>query len=1135
VDFWFGLAVGVVISLLMGANATVRARGAVARALDGARRRIFAVSPQSIEGAAPPSVPSEHRDAAEPLAERLHQLQSGYAQTIEAAAHPRELEDQRDFQAAAALFKDPNVALDTVLQYATGANWALSCAALEALTTRPDRDRATVELLLAFDHLAPWAMHFAFKSLLAADPRPPIGAAVAKPRDWWIGNNHVLTLFREYFIASERLGDLPAFGGTLDHLSADDHQAIINFLGRINHPSSAALIALVEAHLRSTVDRAFLSSFGRFWEDGKDIETTIEPEVWRDALRSAEAVAREGLSRSLLVSGEHGVGKTSFLRMLSQRLTSDGWSIFEAGGADLMAGQQWFGQLEGRIQRTVKELAARKKLIWYIPDLQQIAMSGTHQGQAASILDQILPAIVSRQLIVWTEARPDATVRLLRLRPALRSAFELVRVDAMSNEETIDLSRHLIDRLAGESDLSVDAAAIDAAMGATRQYLTSASLPGAVLDLLRLTIGRVQRDGGCDVGPSDIVETLSQLTGLPVSILDTKQRVDLASIRAYFSARIIGQEAAVSAVVDRIAMLKAGLNDPGKPIAVFLFAGPTGTGKTELAKTLAEFLFGSVDRMVRLDMSEFQTVESTIKILGGGDTQGESDSLINRVRKQPFSVVLLDEFEKAHSNVWDLFLQVFDDGRLTDSAGHVADFRHCIMILTTNLGATSHRTSGLGFVAAESSFSTEQVMRAIGSAFRPEFQNRIDEVLVFQPLTRDLMRGILKKELDGVLRRRGLTDRAWAVEWEASALEFLLEKGFSPEMGARPLKRAIDRYVIAPLAATIVEKRFPEGDQFVFVRSDGRAIQAEFVDPDEDSLNAAPAASNAVGGTQPPLAVMILSPAGTPIEIAALDLEYRRIDEQIRSPDWTDLAWTLADRMSDPEFWSRSDRYGTLSRVSLMGRVAAAAETAAALQARLAKGVRGGKSSRELISRLAQQIYLVQQGILDVHQDAPIETVLAVEPAFERPGDLASTRDWCAEIHEMYRSWAATRHMQVVEVPAGRAGALPWLTVSGFGAYRLLDEECGLHVLDSTDDESSSNRIAARVRVAAVPLQELPKTKLRAELQDCLNRAGMPSAIVRRYRKGPSPLVRSQSGGWRTGRLNAVMAGNFDLIAALQV
>ena len=216
---------------------------------------------------------------------------------------------------------------------------------------------------------------------------------------------------------------------------------------------------------------------------------------------------------------------------------------------------------------------------------------------------------------------------------------------------------------------------------------------------------------------------------------------------------------------------------------MFLFAGSTGTGKTELAKTVAEYLFGSVDRMIRLDMSEFQA--AGVPRTRSWAATSDGDSLINRVRKQPFSVVLLDEFEKAHASIWDLFLQVFDDGRLTDAMGHVADFRHCIIILTTNLGATSHRTSGLGFAPTADAFTDGQIMRAIGQTFRPEFQNRLDKVIVFRPLTRDLMREILKKELNRVLERRGLKYREWAVEWEASAQDFLLEKGFSPEMGAQ--------------------------------------------------------------------------------------------------------------------------------------------------------------------------------------------------------------------------------------------------------------------------------------------------------------------------------------------------------------
>ncbi len=766
----------------------------------------------------------------------------------------------------------------------------------------------------------------------------------------------------------------------------------------------------------------FSASFGRFWADRKETELLIEPELWREDLVAAEAASMQTPTRSLLVSGEHRVGKTTFLRLLAQRLEHEGWTVFEAGAPDLMAGQQWFGQLEGRIQRTVEELSSAKKLIWYIPDILLMARSGTHQGQAASVLDQILPAVVSGRLIVWTEATPTSTARLLQLRPTLRGLLETVRIEPQSQEEASELAQAWVRRLSNEADLQVDPDCVPVALSSARQYLSAAHFPGSVLDLIKLTVNRALKAGTERIESHEIVVTLSQLTGLPVSILDNKERVDLGSIRDYFTSRVIGQDEAVTAIVERIAMLKAGLNDPGKPIGVFLFAGSTGTGKTELAKTVAEYLFGSVERMIRLDMSEFQAAEATHKILGGDDT----DSLINRVRKQPFSVVLLDEFEKSHASIWDLFLQVFDDGRLTDAMGHVADFRHCIIILTTNLGATSHRTSGLGFAPTADAFTDGQIMRAIGQTFRPEFQNRLDKVIVFRPLTRDLMREILKKELNRVLERRGLKYREWAVEWEATAQDFLLEKGFTPEMGARPLKRAIDQYLIAPLAATIVERRFPEGDQFVFIRSDGRAIQVDFVDPDSGAAGNPLTASN--GAAERPIALseMILTPSGSASELDALQSVHVGVARTLASTQWEDMKAGLAEQMGTADFWTRPDRHDTLARLALMDRVKAAAATADSLGGRLAKGTeRTGKYSRELVGRLALQLHLLSEGIRDVMETAPIEVLLVVEPAFERPSDNEATRRWCGQVLGMYRAWAGNRHMQLSELAGGSPARPP--------------------------------------------------------------------------------------------------------------
>jgi ATP-dependent Clp protease ATP-binding subunit ClpC len=1066
------------------------------------------------------------------LSSRLHNLEAVFSPLASNLAHPRELEDQPQFAEAVRLLEDRAVPLDTVMQYALGANWPLACAALAALRRREDRSQRTDQVVAHFEKLYPWPIHFALAYLLSVEPRPAVGDPLAGVKDWWADNLIVPGLFRDYLAERQRLGDAPIFGPALNAAYASQPAQIRSFLQRVPHEYAAALIRHLDSVQRSNVDRTFLASFGRFWADRRDNDLLIEPQSWAEGLVAAEAAALQTPMRSLLVSGEHRVGKTTFLRLLAGRLEQEGWTVFEASAADLMAGQQWFGQLEGRIQRTVEELAASKKIIWYIPDVLQMARSGTHQGQAASVLDQILPAIVAGRLIVWTEATPTATARLLQMRPSLRGLLETARMEPQSAEETSELAQQWISRFTDETDLKIDSDCVTVALSSARQYLSAANFPGSVLDLLKLTVNRVLKAGTNEVPAAEIIVTLAQLTGLPVSILDNKERVDLASIRDYFSARVIGQDEAVGTIVERIAMLKAGLNDPGKPIGVFLFAGSTGTGKTELAKTVAEFLFGSVDRMIRLDMSEFQTAEATHKILGGEDV----DSLINRVRKQPFSVVLLDEFEKAHTNIWDLFLQVFDDGRLTDALGHVADFRHCIIILTTNLGATSHRTSGLGFAPGTDVFTDNQIMRAIGQTFRPEFQNRLDKVIVFRPLTRDLMRLILKKELNRVLERRGLKHREWAVEWEASAQDFLLEKGFTPEMGARPLKRAIDQYLIAPLAATIVERRFPEGDQFVFIRSDGRGIQVEFVDPDTGETGGLPSSVKANGAHAPSLPEIVLSPAGSEAELNVLQREHVGVAETLASARWDDMKLRLSEAMAAADFWSRPDRHETLARLALMDRVKAAAATADSLRTRLAKGTeRTGKFSRELTGRLALQLHLVNEGIRDVMETAPIEVAVVVEPAFEKPGGNEATRRWCATLHGMYCSWANNRHMQLVELAGtGAARDLPWLLISGFGAHRLLGREVGLHVLELPGEDDNPGRAAARVRIAVAPLGDPPADKLRSLLSETLSRGPQPHAIVRRYRSEPSPLVRNMNGSWRTGKLDAVLRGDFDLIAANQ-
>lgn len=1072
--------------------------------------------------------PSTNASADSSLGGRISALQAVFSPFAQNSAHPRELAEQAEFRQAVELLSDPSVPLSTVLDYATGVSWALSSLGFAALAERPDGVSCSSRILGAMPALSAWPMYFALAALAKCEPLPTVPQVLLSVGDEWMDSSVIPTLIRDYLDARGATLDQSELRSAIGSASQEKQDLLERFLGRVDHSLSRGALNIIADVKRRRIDKDFLNSFGRFWKTDDDA-ALVEVSAWADELSRTEAATSQAPFRSLLVTGEAGVGKTQFLRLLAQRLSGQGWTVFEASGADLMSGQQWFGQLEGRIRQAVEQLAVGKQAIWYVPDILQIALSGTHQGQAASVLDQILPAIAAGRLIIWSEASTGAAARVLRLRPALRAALEVVRLDALDDEQTRELAHDICNRFERHADIHFDAGVVDIAQASARQYLTASSMPGAVLDLIKLALERADKTPDRTVTTGLVMSALAQLTGLPASILDSNERVDLGAIRAHFLARVMGQDEAVAALVDRIAMLKAGLNDPDKPIGVFLFAGPTGTGKTELAKTLAEFLFGSDDRMIRLDMSEFQSADSTWKILGSSDSQGGSDTLISRVRKQPFSVVLLDEFEKAHPNVWDLFLQVFDDGRLSDTQGQEADFRHCIIILTTNLGATAHRGLRPGFASSlTQAFTSDQVLSAVSQTFRPEFQNRLDKVIVFQPLTRDLMRGILMKELDRLLDRRGLKDRQWAIEWEASALEFLLERGFSPEMGARPLKRAIDQYLIAPLAATIVEKRFPQGDQFVFVRSDGKSLQAEFIDPDEDKPVAAEARPATAGPTD--IAALALTPASSAEAVATLDDALDGVHRRQHDSTWEQQNLDIASTMSAADFWTRPTRFESLAKMALMDRIKVATETADSLRGRLLKArERSGKPARELVGRLALQIYLIEHGLTDLASDAPIEVALLIEPALDHVTDRAASLQWCASLRDMYRSWADKRNMQISEIkPTG--SALPVLVVAGFGAARTLLVEAGLHLREEADDDGDLDRVAARVRVEVVPfgMEEARMAKWAATT--FARRPEAAANVIRRYRFGASPLVRDAA-GWRSGRLEVVLGGDFDLIA----
>jgi ATP-dependent Clp protease ATP-binding subunit ClpC len=832
---------------------------------------------------------------------------------------------------------------------------------------------------------------------------------------------------------------------------------------------------------------------------------------------------------SFVLLGEPGTGKSALFQTLAARLIEQGWTIFECSARDLIAGQVFIGQLEQRMRELLANLDVRRRVIWYVPSLHELYYAGRHQFNPMGALDLVLPAIESGSICVVGETEPAALEKIVQQRPRVRTAFKSLRVEPLDDAETFALAARVVAEEYAPKGLTVDPALLREALEMSRHYLGSRAQPGSLIALLRAAAARamVAAAGPMQLSREHLIDTVSQLTGLPRHVLDDREGLDPHALRALFSKRVMGQAEAVDCLVDRIAMLKAGLTDPHRPIGVFLFAGPTGTGKTEVAKTLAEFLFGSIARMIRLDMSEFQEPSSLARIIGEQGERIESSALANRIRQQPFAVVLLDEFEKAHPRVWDLFLQVFDDARLTDAQGNIADFRYSIIILTTNLGATEHRGSSLGFTDSASGFTASQIVRVIGQTFRPEFVNRLDRVVVFRPLSKAVMRDILRKELANVLQRRGFRDREWAVEWEESAIDFLLEKGFTPDMGARPLRRAIEQHLLAPIAMTMVEHRFPEGDQFLFVRSDGRAIQVEFVDPDAPVPE--PAAETARRDSVR-LPSLVLSPAGGEAAIGLLERELAAFEAQLAGPRWSEAKRDWFDRMNEEGFWRRSDRFEVLGRIELTDRIEAGLGAARSLLKRVSsRAQRNAPAPRALIESLAQQLYLLHAAERDLTETGTSDAYLSVEAVAVESHSSEQAERWARQLVSMYHEWARKR--QVRTQVLGESGPIA-IALSGLGAHQILKRETGLHVFETPDASGGFKRSSARVRI--VPQPFTPRSAQQSELQHALaslSAAPASSVIVRRYREQPSPLVRDAVAGWRSGRLDQILGGDFDLMS----
>jgi len=1039
-----------------------------------------------------------------PARVRAIQLAKSLDAFCEEADQGSELEREERFGTLVALLSSEAFAAQDRLNWATSRTTALGCAAIAAMAATGDTDRRGLARIV--DRMGYMSLHFALRHLAEGKDPVACGLLLMRAKGWWCEHPPIRASFTAFLDRQRELGVAPA----LDAAENPDNtlEEYTDFLRPMPHPLIDAFLAELGKVERRRRGEREVARVGRLL-GGEDELPVAQTRTTRQAVAMlVQSLQRPG-RQSFVMVGPDGAGKTTLARAALRELAQQGWRVIEAAPSQMMAGQKFIGEIEERVQNFVDGVGG-ERAVWFVPECHQLLEAGAWSGNPRGILDLLVPFLERGALQILGESTNAAWARVLTQRPRIEGLLTGIRVEPMDHDEALELARdwgaRWRDKLGAEA--IPDAIAAEACELARHQFPERVE-PGRSFELLKeaLATALLAQPPTLPLDREQLLASLARSSGLPLEILDAGRALDVGAVRRFFAERVIGQDEAVDCLVDRIAMLKAGLVDPRRPIGVFLFAGPTGTGKTEIAKTLARYLFGSPDRMLRFDMSEYQSDDAYWRLIEGSD-DGRSGSLTARIRQHPFSVILLDEFEKAGPRIWDLFLQVFDDGRLTDRSGNTADFRHSIILLTSNLGSTVARAGGPGFVAQRGGFSRELVQRAIDTTFRREFVNRLDRVVVFNPLTRALMREILGKELREVLERRGFRGREWAVEWEASAVEFLLDEGFTPDLGARPLRRAIDRHLLAPLARTIVEHRVPSGEQFLFVQAGGDGLQVRFVDPDAPA-EAGTATPPSASGLQ--LRALALEPRADRATLDALGRELDARTARLDADDWTSLKNAAALAMQEKDFWQRPERQPVLDRLERMDRIESGLRSARSLHARLDRSA--GRGAGDLVRRLALLLRAIDAAIAAVLAGEPEDARIALQPADPRSIACLAWRDRLAQ---MYVRWGETRGMRVHRAPVDAGTATVALEVSGFGAFQALRDETGLHVLEVRDGDAD---VRHTVRVRVTPEPSGPE----APAPDAGTR------VCRRYDDGPSPLVRDAR-GWRSGRLDRVLEGDFDLL-----
>ena len=552
-------------------------------------------------------------------------------------------------------------------------------------------------------------------------------------------------------------------------------------------------------------------------------EGKLDPVVGRDneISRVIEILGRRKKNNPMLI-GEPGVGKSAIVEGIAQKIAHGDISaalarkrILSLDIASVVAGTKYRGDFEKRLKSIIKEASENPDLILFIDEFHTIVGAGGASG-SLDAANMLKPALARGEFQCIGATTLDEFTKIVEKDGALDRRFQKIVVEPTGVAQSIEILRQLRPKYEEFHGLHYSDEAVEAAVQLTDRYITDKSLPDKAIDafdeagsMVRLSTGKKK----AEVSAEDIATVVSKMTGIPVNKVAESEGNRIVKMRSRLKGRIIGQDEAIETVVRAIQRNRAGLKDPNRPIGTFLFFGPTGVGKTQLARSLAEYLFDSEDNLIRIDMSEYMEKFSVSRLIGappGYVGYEEGGQLSERVRRKPYAVVLLDEIEKAHPDIFNLLLQVMDEGRLTDSNGRTVDFKNTIVIMTSNVGSREVQEygSGIGFATAGKNVDVDRkgvVEKAVRKAFPPEFINRVDEQVYFNSLNREAIEEIIDIELKD-LRERAL-EAGYKLTITPAAKRLVADAGYDPAYGARPLKRAVMRYVEDPVSEFIIGDR----------------------------------------------------------------------------------------------------------------------------------------------------------------------------------------------------------------------------------------------------------------------------------------------------------------------------------------